>query len=314
MRVSVVVPAHDAARHLGAALDGLLAELPEDGEIIVVDDASRDETASVLERYGARIQVIRNDAAVGPGPARNRGARSATGDVLAFHDADDLVLRGRLSALVPLLRDGENDLVFGNGVLIDPDGDERGPVIPRRYARRLRRNAGPAELLDGSFVYPQALCIRRASFEELGGFGRGFVRGGLTVGVAEDWEFALRASLRFRLRFEDRPVFAYRRHAASITTAAAADCAEANLAMLEDFVGRHPELVARAGRRVVEIALARRLARFARHLELSGRREDARAALERAIGLAPRWVRLRWRRLRLRRDARAAEHSLDSLP
>jgi hypothetical protein len=71
------------------------------------------------------------------------------------------------------------------------------------------------------------------------------MRGALTVGVAEDWEFALRASLRFRLHFENRPVFAYRRHAASITTAAAADCAEANVPMLEDFVGRHPELIAR---------------------------------------------------------------------
>src|SRR5262249_19505630 len=153
----------------------LLAELPDGGEVIVVDDASRDGTARILDRYGARIEVLRNDVAAGPGPARNRGASAATGDVLAFHDADDLVLPGRLRALLPLLRDGECDLVFGNGVIIDRDGQTRGPVIPRRYARRLRRHAGPAELLDGSFVYPQALCVRRAVFEALGGFGRGFV-------------------------------------------------------------------------------------------------------------------------------------------
>jgi hypothetical protein len=238
---------------------------------------------------------------------------AAVGDVLAFHDADDLVLPGRLSGLLPVL-DGQGvDLVFGNGVLIDARGARRGPVVPRRYARRLRRRAGPAELLEGSFVYPQALCIRRAVFEALGGFGPGFVRGGLAVGVAEDWELALRASLACRLHFVDRPVFAYRRHGAGITELAAAACAEANLAMLDDLVGRHPELVARAGRRAVETALAQRLARLARHLERSGRSAEALSALDRAIGLAPRSLRLRWRRLRLRAHEPPGERSPESI-
>jgi hypothetical protein len=220
--------------------------------------------------------------------------------VLAFHDADDLVLPGRLRALLPLLdADAGVDLVFGNGVQIDAQGRVLGPVIPRRHARRLRRDAGPEVLLHGSFVYPQALCIRRSAFESLGGFGPGFVRGGLATGVAEDWELALRAALACRLRFEDRPVFAYRRHGGSVTERAAADCAEANLAMLEDLVGRHPELVARAGAEAVERALARRLARWARHLERSGRADDARRALDRAVGLSPGSLKLRWRRFRL---------------
>jgi hypothetical protein len=214
---------------------------------------------------------------------------------------------------LPLLDDKAVDLVFGNGVVIDAEGTELGPVIPRRYARRLRRHAGPAELIEGSFVYPQAMCIRRAAFEALGGFGPGFIRGGLAVGVAEDWDLALRASLACRIRFADRPVFAYRRHGAGITELAAAACAEANLAMLEDLLGRHPELVGRVGRRAVQSALARRLARLARHLERNGRSRDARNALDRAIGLAPRSLKLRWRRLRLRPREPRPERSPDSI-
>jgi glycosyltransferase involved in cell wall biosynthesis len=299
-RVSVVIPAHDAAPYLGAALDGLLNELPEDGEVVVVDDGSTDATPDVLDRYRSRITLLRNDVALGPGPARNRGAAHASGDVLAFHDADDLVLPGRLGALLPVLQaEPDVTLVFGDGLRIDAKGSALGPVIPRRYARRLRRAVGPRELLDGSFIYPQALCVRRSAFEALGGFGKGFVRGSLATGVAEDWEFALRASLHGRLRFVDRPVFAYRRHAASVTESSAADCAEANLAMLEHLVGEHPDIVARAGRRVVANAIARRMARWARHLERSGRRDDARRVLDRAVGLAPRSLRLRWRRRRL---------------
>jgi glycosyltransferase involved in cell wall biosynthesis len=303
-RVSVVVPAHDAAPFLRAALDGLLVELPEDGEVIVVDDGSQDETSAILERYRPRIRVLRHEIAVGPGPARNQGAALASGDVLAFHDADDLVLPGRLRRLVPLLEgDPTIDLVFGNGTLVDEGGRNLGAVVPRRYARRLRRRTGPRELLGGSFVYPQALCVRRRVFEDLGGFGAGMVRGELRTGVAEDWELALRAALRCEMRFVDLPVFAYRRHAASVTERAAADCAAANLAMLEDLVARHPEIVARAGRDAVEDALARRLARLARHLEHAGGIAEARAALDRAIGLRPRSLRLRWRRRRLARPA-----------
>jgi glycosyltransferase involved in cell wall biosynthesis len=299
-RVSVVVPAHDAVPYLAEALDGLLTELPSDGEVIVVDDGSTDATPAVLDRYRSRVTVLRNESATGPGPARNRGAAHASGDLLAFHDADDLVLPGRIGGLVPVL-ESEPDvtLVFGDGRRIDAAGAALGPVIPRRYARRLLRGVGPRELLDGSFIYPQALCVRRATFEALGGFGDGFVRGSLVTGVAEDWEFALRASLQGRLRYVDRPVFAYRRHSASVTERDAADCAEANLAMLEHLVGSHPEIVARVGRATVANAIARRMARWARHLERSGRRDDARVVLERAIGLAPRSLRLRWRRRRL---------------
>lgn len=299
-RVSVVVPAHDAAPYLEAALDGLLAELPADGEVVVVDDGSTDATPDVLAHYRDRITVLRNDAASGPGPARNRGAAHASGDVLAFHDADDLVLPGRLGALLPVLEsDPDVALVFGDGRRIDAGGATLGRVIPRRYARRLRSEVGPRELLDGSFIYPQALCVRRSLFESLGGFGEGFKRGSLATGVAEDWEFALRVSLRGRIRFVDRPVFAYRRHPASVTERDAADCAEANLAMLEHLVGTHPEIVARVGRGAVAGAIARRMARLARHLERSGRRDDAREILDRAIGLAPRSLRLRWRRRKL---------------
>lgn len=299
-RVSVVVPTHDAEPFLAAALEGLLSELPKGGEVIVVDDGSRDGTPEILERYAQHLRILRHDVAVGPGPARNRGAAVARAAILAFHDADDLVLPGRLRSLLPLLEEDPGlDLVFGNGLRIDGEGRTLGPVIPRRYARRLRRQVGPRELLAGSFVYPQALCVRRSAFEALGGFGRGTLCGILSTGVAEDWDLALRASLRGRLRFVDRPVFAYRRHAGSVTERAAADCAEANLAMLEELIGRHPEILAKAGRDAVERAIADRLARVARHRQHAGRVQEARQLLSRAIGLRPSSLRLRLRRLQL---------------
>jgi glycosyltransferase involved in cell wall biosynthesis len=87
--ISCIVPAFNAERYLGEALDSILAQTWRPIEVIVVDDGSTDGTAQVAERYGERIRYIRQ-ANGGPAAARNRGLDAATGAFIAFLDADDL--------------------------------------------------------------------------------------------------------------------------------------------------------------------------------------------------------------------------------
>jgi glycosyltransferase involved in cell wall biosynthesis len=292
--LSVVVPTHNAAPYLAAALDSVLAELPAQGEVIVVDDGSTDATPEVLAPYRNRVQVVRRATPSNPGVARNTGVAAASGDLLAFHDADDLALPGRFGTLLALLdADPRIDLAFGNGIKIDAAGTPLGPVIPVRYARRLARGVGVGILLEGSFIYPQAMCVRRAAFDRLGGF---------TVERAEDWEFALRATLALQVRYLDKSVFAYRQYEGSVTSKQN-EFAHEMLAMLETFVAQHPEVYDVAGPRHVRQALAKRLARCARHRQHAGDHAGAAAALERAIALAPTSLRYRWRLLTLPRSA-----------
>lgn len=300
VRLSVVIPAHDAAAYLGPAIDSVLAQLPDAGtgreasEVIVVDDGSTDDTAGVLARYEDRVRIIRRPEPSNPGVARNTGAAAARGTVLAFHDADDLALPGRFTELLALLDAApELELVFGNGIKITADGHALGPVIPVRYARRLARAVSVGLLLEGSFIYPQAMCVRRGAFEKLGGF---------TVPRAEDWEFALRATLALRIRFLDKAVFAYRQYAGSVTSRQT-EFAQQMLAMLEGFVATHPAAEERAGRRRVRRAIAKRLARCARHQVKAGDLGGAAQALGRAIALSPGSLRYRWRLLTLPRAA-----------
>ncbi|MBU6283766.1 glycosyltransferase family 2 protein, partial [bacterium] len=194
-----MIAAHDAEPWIGEAIESALRELPADSELIVVDDGSTDATATVVERWRERATLLRNETAQGPGFSRNLGARAASGAILAFHDADDVVLPGRFTRQAEALESRPGvDLVFGNGFKIDEHGTRQGPVIPPRYARRLARRCGPAEMLLGGFVYPQALSVRRERFLALGGFVHERV---------EDWEFALRASLSIAMAFLDEPVF-----------------------------------------------------------------------------------------------------------
>jgi glycosyltransferase involved in cell wall biosynthesis len=97
MKTSVVIPARNAAETIGGVLDALAAQDPAPGEVIVVDDASEDDTAEVAERRGAT--VIRLDSPRLAGGARNRGWEAASGDVVVFLDADAIPAPGWTSGV-----------------------------------------------------------------------------------------------------------------------------------------------------------------------------------------------------------------------
>lgn len=90
--LSVILPARNAAATLGQALDCLLAQTCRDFSLTVVDDASEDGTAALVESYRDRLPVmlLRNPRRMGAAASRNRGIRATAGRYLAFLDSDDL--------------------------------------------------------------------------------------------------------------------------------------------------------------------------------------------------------------------------------
>ncbi|PZQ10774.1 MAG: hypothetical protein DI565_19540 [Ancylobacter novellus] len=91
-KVSVIVPAYEAAEHIETALRSLTAQSYRNLEIIVVDDASRDGTFDIVQRFARaddRVRPVRQDRNAGAYAARNRGLDLAYGDFVTTHDADD---------------------------------------------------------------------------------------------------------------------------------------------------------------------------------------------------------------------------------
>ena len=108
--VSVVIPAYNAGRHIGRALDSVLAQTHPADEIIVVDDGSTDDTDKVVRTYGEKVRYIRQEN-TGAGSARNRGVEEAKCNWIAFLDADDEWLPEKLELQINLLQRNE-DLVW----------------------------------------------------------------------------------------------------------------------------------------------------------------------------------------------------------
>jgi len=93
--ISVIVPVWNGARFLAESLDSILAQQHRPLEILVVDDGSEDDSASIAERYGEPVRVLRQSHR-GPAAARNTGITAARGELLAFNDCDDLWLPQKL--------------------------------------------------------------------------------------------------------------------------------------------------------------------------------------------------------------------------
>ena len=106
--VSVYLPTRNRAALLVRAIDSVLRQDFTDLELIVVDDASTDRTAAVLEataRRDSRVRVLRRDRVGGPAAARNTAIRSARGEFVTGLDDDDRMLPGRVGALLAAYRD-----------------------------------------------------------------------------------------------------------------------------------------------------------------------------------------------------------------
>ena len=120
--VSVIIPTRNRSALLSQTLRSVLWQQDVDLEVIVVDEASTDDTLDVVAAFAdARIRVIRNAAPAGVAAARNRGAADALGDWLAFVDDDDLWAPDKLRLQLEEARVLGRDWVYGGAVIIDSD-------------------------------------------------------------------------------------------------------------------------------------------------------------------------------------------------
>lgn len=162
--LSIIVPVYNNPGDLRECLTALAAQAPPEAEIIVVDDASTDETAAVAARLGAR--VVRLEKNSGPAAARNHGARHARGDVLFFVDADVVLGPRTVDRILNIFGErGEVAAVFGSY-----DATPRAPDVVSRYRNLLHHFVHQHGRADASTFWAGCGAIRRVAFHDVGGF------------------------------------------------------------------------------------------------------------------------------------------------
>jgi GT2 family glycosyltransferase len=163
-RISIIVPAHNNPQDLRECLSALIASAPPSSEIIVVDDASTDDTPAVAARMGVRVLRLAKNS--GPAAARNYGARHAAGDILFFVDADVVVAPGAVSHVVGVFEE-RPDLaaVFGSY-----DARPQAEGVVSQYRNLLHHFVHQHGNPEASTFWAGCGAIRRSVFEAIGGF------------------------------------------------------------------------------------------------------------------------------------------------
>jgi glycosyltransferase involved in cell wall biosynthesis len=202
--ISVCLATYNGAEHLREQVDSIVAQLLPGDELLVADDASKDETLSILRGYEPVLSLVATDRAGGVVANFSRLLVAATGDIVVFSDQDDVWLPGRLERIRWELLSA--DMVQLDGVIVDadlhPSGNTISSVIGVRsgFCQNLWRN---------SFV-GCCLAFRRRTFLDAWPLPR-YIH-------MHDWYLGLIATLFGKITRVPEVYLLYRRHGNNAST------------------------------------------------------------------------------------------------
>lgn len=196
--VSVIIPTYNREETISRSVDSVLAQTFDDFELIVVDDASTDNTATVMDQYDApRVQFVSHDENRGGSAARNTGINHAEGEYIAFLDSDDEWKPTKLQHQVDSLSTRSDEWVAaycGYHVEIEGWMGRIKGVLNRMIgsaANSSHGKEGGEELIPDVLMMQlptggaSTLIVRRDAIDKIGGFDDTFQR-------HQDWEFLIR--------------------------------------------------------------------------------------------------------------------------
>ena len=210
-RVSVVIPTRNRAGLLRAAIVSVLAQSFQDFEIVVIDDASDDDTPSVIAGLAddTRISYFRHAKNLGEAASRNAGLAHARGEYIAFLDDDDTWLPEKLAAQVEIL-DRSPERIGAVYTAYDRVDIKTGATLSTVPAEK--RGDIYGDLREQNWVgCPSAVMVRRVCFDKVGLFDK-------QIKFGVDYDMWIRISRHYEFEVIDRPLVRYSVHARRLST------------------------------------------------------------------------------------------------
>ncbi len=206
--VSTIIPAYNAQDFIAETIESALAQTHAEHEIIVVDDGSTDQTCEIVQSFGDRVCLIRQENA-GPATARNKGAAMASGEWLAFLDADDLWTSEKLERQLTVTAMNGVQIVY-----TDRENIGHCEHVSKLQSNDVELREGDIfeALLLGNFITQSSVLIARKLFEDLGGFDES-----PDMKAVEDWDLWIRVAAIERIGVCREPLTKYRWHAGGIS-------------------------------------------------------------------------------------------------
>lgn len=178
--VSVIIPTYNRAGTIKRAVKSILAQTYQDYEIIIVDDASTDNTEDIVNAiHDNRIRYIKLTKNGGACKARNVGIKNALGKYISFLDSDDEWNPKKLEKQLQCIQDSKATCVACNFTYVK--GKKEFQKISPNHGSYFKK----AEILDNNYITTGALLIEKKLLNEIGGFDESLPR-------YQDWDLVLR--------------------------------------------------------------------------------------------------------------------------
>ncbi|MBC7234210.1 MAG: glycosyltransferase [Chloroflexi bacterium] len=271
--VSVIITCYNDAEYVAGAIENALAQEYTPLEVIIVDDGSTDESVQVIAPYTTdpRVRVIRHHENRGLPAARNTAIRQAHGEYIAFLDADDRWLPGKVAAQVAFLRAHPTvGMCYTRARLVTPEGRDLGITHPFSPTDDRRATLRRLFIQGGGGIPPSTVMVRREVFDVVGLFNE-------RLRMRQDRELWTRIAAQFAIARLDEAL-ALKTQRPNSLGANAVRGAEYTIASTEELVRQFPELAPLRGKRLARLYLQIGVAQLKR-----GNRREARRALWAAL-------------------------------
>lgn len=215
-KVSVILPCFNHARFVTEAAESVLGQTHRDLELIITDDCSSDNSWEVIKGIAARderVRIIRHEKNQGLPTSRNDGLRIATGEFIAFCDADDVWEPQKAAAQVELLLDNPTyDVVYCETLIIDEHSRLTGQRFSQIYPlAKVTSGWLFAELVKRNFINVQSAMMRKSCLKTVSQFDA-------DLGVLEDWWYWVQLAPHHQFLYSPQPLARYRIHSQSMNS------------------------------------------------------------------------------------------------
>lgn len=232
-KVSIIICSYNRANYISQALDSILEQSYIDFEVIIIDDASSDNTEEVVNRYLAldtRIKYFKNEKNLGIARSRNKGVILSQGEYIAMLDSDDYWLGAdKLRKQIEILEADKEIGIIGTGIIcIDENEKELKKDIFAADDKDIR-----SRILAKNQFAQSSVVFRKDAYKLAGGYQEKFT-------VCEDLDLWLAIGNKYKFANLVEPLTAYRIHSGGISKSKKLEIAQTTDAIIKKYKKNYP--------------------------------------------------------------------------
>jgi glycosyltransferase involved in cell wall biosynthesis len=245
--VSVIMPAYNAEKYISEAIESVVQQTYTNWELIVVDDGSTDNTAAIVKEYAAKDNRVRyiQQPHHNQARARNNGLPHASGELIAFLDADDIWISDKLETQVEVMSRYPLDLTFSDGYFFETtpavDLQKRINIKYGKYSGQ----QGVNDFLAANRIPLMTAVARKTSLEKVNNFSE-------LPGIHEDYDLWLRMLIKGNTFLGINTCLAYYRVHTASSSSGEGKILFLDINTLQNIAEKYPEYKTGAQRSIVD--------------------------------------------------------------